>query len=946
MSGSHQETVIAMAQMMVRAQAPDGRLTREMIAGIVDQVLGIQPADTRAAVDRNAVIAELEARFAVWIGEAVSLVNNIGHVAWLTPERTEGRRFWKRYRGWLTRGMAENSVESLDRETERVLALLEDPDRPGPWDRRGLVVGHVQSGKTSNYIGLICKAADAGYKVIIVLAGMHNSLRSQTQLRLDAGFVGYESMPPQQELVRPALPVGAGDLDPRVRADTITNRNENGDFSKAVAQHFGITPGGKPLLFVMKKNVRVLSNLLEWVQSRVATSQDAATGQPLVRDAALLLIDDEADNASVDTGDLPLLPNGIPDPDYDPTRINGLIRRILRSFDKSAYVGYTATPFANIFIHDLAQAEDYGDDLFPRSFIINLPAPSNYVGPVQVFGLEPPNDDGTGGVDPLPLVRHIDDHAASLSMAERRGWVPPKHRNGHVPLVDGEDRVPASLSQAIHAFILACAARRARGQRAVHNSMLVHVTRFTSVQAAVRSQVEAELNRIRRRIRLEGDTTALRHLWQSDFEPTTARVIQLTNDPSLHEQSWDAISNHILPAAEAIEMKTINGSAKDVLDYEIAKETGLSVIVIGGEKLSRGLTLEDLSISYFLRPSGMYDALMQMGRWFGYRPGFLDLCRLYTTADLQDWFEHITMASEKLRAEFNHMASVGGTPKDYGLRVQSHPALMVTSRVKMRHGQDMRVSFAGAILETTVFHRDPEIIQRNYAATQRLLDRLGVPTEGSPSRDRPGGRTNHWRNSLLWNAVPAADVITYLGEMRTHPDAREVDSDLLRRFINQQNTAGELTRWTVMIVSGETEWVDPIQSGMRLVVRGPHPERDQSGGRFVIRRLLNPRDETIDLDLPRYERAWQRTIQDWRIDPGRSRRKDQPDTPSGPCIREQRSATDGLLLLYPLSPEEAKVDSILPLIGFGLSFPASQNARQVTYRVNNVYLQQEGGDAT
>jgi hypothetical protein len=263
----------------------------------------------------------------------------------------------------------------------------------------------------------------------------------------------------------------------------------------------------------------------------------------------------------------------------------------------------------------------------------------------------------------------------------------------------------------------------------------------------------------------------------------------------------------------------------------------------------------------------------------------------------------------------------------------------------MRHGQEMRVSFAGAILETTVFHRDPGIIQRNYAATQRLLDRLGAPTEDSPSRDRPEGRVNRWQGSLLWRGVPATEVITFLGEMRTHPDAREVDSELLRRFIEQQNRIGELTGWTVMIVSGETQWDDPIRPGILLVGRAPHPERDQSGGRFVIRRLLNPRDETIDLDLQRYERALQRTIQDWRADPGRSRRKDEPDAPSGPCVREQRSATEGLLLLYPLSSEKGEVASPLPLIGFGLSFPASPNARQVTYRVNNVYLQQEGGDA-
>jgi hypothetical protein len=274
---------------------------------------------------------------------------------------------------------------------------------------------------------------------------------------------------------------------------------------------------------------------------------------------------------------------------------------------------------------------------------------------------------------------------------------------------------------------------------------------------------------------------------------------------------------------------------------------------------------------------------------------------------------------------FNYMASVGGTPADYGLRVQSHPALLITSRVKMRNGQQMRVSFAGAILETIVFHRDTEIIQRNYAATQRLFNRLGPPSETNPIRDRPEGQRNRWQGSLLWRNIHPAEVITFLGEMRTHPDAREVDSELLRRFIEQQNAIGELTNWTIMIVSGETAWDDPIRARVLLIDRGPHANRDRSGGRFVIRRLLNPRDETIDLDLPEYERALQRTIQDWQVDRGRSRRREPPDAPSGPCIREQRSPRDGLLLLYPLSPKKGEVDSPVPLTALAL---ASRRARR------------------
>jgi hypothetical protein len=481
-----------------------------------------------------------------------------------------------------------------------------------------------------------------------------------------------------------------------------------------VANNFGINPG-RLLLFVVKKNARVLQNLLDWVKW-ASNSYDRATERQIVVNVPLLLVDDEADNASVDTGLQQFDEDGQPDEDHNPTRINGLIRQILFSFEKSAYIGYTATPFANIFIHERGTTAEHGDDLFPRSFIMNIPAPSNYAGPVRIFGLD--NDRDEELRRPLPLVRHVSDHETG----DRVGWMPERHRNGHQPLHNGQPQVPSSLSEAIQAFILAIAARRARGQINEHNSMLVHVTRFTSVQAEVKRQVEEELRRITRRLRLgEGagtDTVMshLRRLWEEDFVLATEDAIEEIEDPAITILSWEDVEIHIPQAAEDIRVMAINGTSGDVLAYQSSRETGLNVIVIGGDKLSRGLTLENLTVSYFLRASRMYDTLMQMGRWFGYRPGFLDLCRLYTTGDLHDWFEHITEASEELRQEFDHMARVGGTPRDYGLKVKSHPALLVTSQVKMRNGMDMQLSYAGSISETTVFHRGAEHVRRNFEA--------------------------------------------------------------------------------------------------------------------------------------------------------------------------------------------------------------------------------------
>ena len=948
------ETVLVMAQVMIQNKIADGALSREAIAETVERVLSIDPS-WREAVDSDRLTRDLETRFNVWIGRETTLEGNDDHVRWLDAERTQGWRYWPRYRQHLESSWAPSSIDSLDRVTDRVLSLLEDPNREGAWDRRGLVVGHVQSGKTSNYIGLISKAADAGYKLIIVLSGLHKNLRSQTQMRLDEGFLGYETLPlPPQELhTRDLRTIGVGlvDPDPAIRPDYVTNRADNGDFNRTVANNLGINPGGRPLLFVIKKNVSVLRNLQSWVD-RVADVREAETDRPIVRNVPLLVIDDEADLASVDTRQQDFDEKGQPDPEHDPTAINRCIRRFLFCFEKSAYVGYTATPFANIFIHEQGTTAEESEDLFPRSFIMTLPAPSNYVGPVRIFGLDP-DDDVANAVEPLPLHRPVTDHAESLDPREREGWMPPRHGNGHFPRHEGDDGLPPSLRQAVYAFVLSCAARRVRGHSGKHNSMLVHVTRYTIVQHAVFSQVESLLQQLRRRlVRGEGASEAtivfdLRRIWEQDFVPTTAAIKQQIDDPEIIDVSWDQVEEHLAHVVSDISVREINGTAGDVLDYDAHHATGLNVIAIGGDKLARGLTLEGLTISYFLRASRMYDTLMQMGRWFGYRSGYLDLCRLYTTPDLAEWFQHITEANEELRQEFDHMVAVGGTPKQYGLRVKSHPALMVTSRVKMRHGTELQLSFARSVSETVVFHRDAHNISMNFNAADQFIRRLGAPSETDPMRSRPNGGMHRWSGTYLWSNVSAEEVMTFLDSYTTHDSAVRVHSRILREFIEMQVEVDELTSWTVALMSGGRAG-KYVVGGRNIAMSERSPSSrssryQQEKERYVIRRLLAPRDEAIDLGLEDYEAALQMTIDSWREDPGRSRRQQEPTTPSGPSIRERRNARNGLLLFYPLSPTGDHVDGDVPVIGFGISFPRSPRARTVTYTVNNVYSQQEFG---
>ncbi len=381
------------------------------------------------------------------------------------------------------------------------------------------MVGHVQSGKTGNYTGLICKAADAGYKIVIVLAGLHNNLRSQTQVRLDEGFLGYETAPNPDDLSLAG--VGLIDRDPYIRPNYATNRSNSGDFTPKGTRNLGISPEQRPWLFVVKKNKTVLDRLLRWVRNHVADATDPETGRKIVTHLPLLIVDDEADHASVDTGEQVYDEQGKPDPEHEPTTINRLIRRILNTFTRSAYVGYTATPFANIFIHDRGRTADEGPDLFPSAFIINLAAPSSYVGPARIFGI----NDGTQRSGSLPLVRHVTDHASADGST---GWMPLKHKSIHTALVDGVPALPGSLKEAIEAFILVCAIRTYRGQGNEHSSMLVHVTRFTNVQKQVVAQIEEHVRHIRQRLLRSiddgGIRIRLRRLLEEDFAPTSSRI--------------------------------------------------------------------------------------------------------------------------------------------------------------------------------------------------------------------------------------------------------------------------------------------------------------------------------------------------------------------------------------------------------------------------------------
>ncbi|MEV0731878.1 Z1 domain-containing protein [Polymorphospora sp. NPDC050346] len=907
------------AVRVVLAMLPqDRQATPDEIDKSVDLVTGMQVAMGRM-VDRAVLKREIESRVVVWQDDAVGLEDPANHIEWLPEARAERSwEFWDRYRRYMedVRTLPPLVVRRLDASADRILRKLEDPQRPGRWRRTGLVVGQVQSGKTGNYIGLACKAADAGYKLIVILAGIHNSLRSQTQLRVDEGLLGFDTQYQQRsDEATNSFRIGAGAMSgaPRLKIASLTNSAETGDFKRTVAHSMNLPIGNYPVVLVVKKHRSILEYVRKWIVE--VEGHAAADGQPkIVRDVPILVIDDEADHASVDVSR---------DEDTDPSAINKAIRNLLNSFDKAAYVGYTATPFANIYINPDADHETFGPDLFPDSFIESLPAPSNYFGPERVFGLRA-DDPDEESVEPLPVYR---------SVADNDVWMPPKHRKSWQP----PDPLPESLEQALDAFILTCAARRARDRRHEHNSMLVHVTRFTDVQRIVHEQITNYVDMTRNRLRDTHSDQAglvlerLRRLWEGEFVPTTATFPA----DAATRLGWNDIVAELRPALQKIEVKAVNGSSSDALDYYENRRTGLSVIAVGGEKLSRGLTLEGLSVSYYLRTSSTYDTLLQMGRWFGYRPGYEDLCRLYTSEALRDAYIEITAADNELRRDFEEMAALDQRPTTFGLRVRSSSAgLAVTAANKMRRGIKVRLSYSGDIPETTIFSLRERAVRDNFLNLVRFVNHLDTTHEAKE------------KGSVVWTGVSPYEIVDgfFAGYIPDRGSYR-VRPAFLTEYIRRCASVGELSHWTVRLVNSSQG--NDFKIGTRevgLVTRKPNV--DIVDDRYSIRRVLSPADESFDLSEDQYDRALAATRKlalDKPLRPGKTRR--EPEVPTGKPLRRVRRVDQPLLLLYPLQhPDDSLCPDRSPIVGYAVSFPFSEHPTETEYVVNDIWRKQEIDD--
>ncbi len=875
-------------------------------------------------VDKKELERYVIYEYDIWTDDIRIIEKEEARRPWLAGNKSKIEwGFWNRYKWYLEekKKFPPKTLQSIDKLTDRTLDALFEPTQKAQIDKRGMVVGQVQSGKTANYTGLICKAADAGFKMIIVLAGIHKNLRSQTQLRLDEGFLGFDT---QQERVNKNnnLWIGVGEQrsNRHLIAHSLTSSLDNGDFNAGAANALALNfYTNDPIIAVVKKNAYVLNRLEQWL---AAQSTETSDGDKIIRNKPLLIVDDEADNASINTKR----------DDLNPTRINGQIRNLLRLFQKSAYVGYTATPFANIFI-PLNE-----DNLFPRDFITNIPAPSNYIGPDKIFGFEP-LEEGEEPIDTLPVVHRIDDYHA---------FVPDRHkRDDQLPV-----SVPESLKTAIKCFILTCAIRRLRGQGSEHNSMLIHVSRFTNWQAHIKELVENVFNYYRLGIEQNNSLilNEIRETFENDSEGYLSYVTtssQILNsklaglDPNIKVHSWKEVLPFLHPSATKIQVKEIHGGAKDVLDYQAydkkyireGEEAGLSVIAIGGNKLSRGLTLEGLSVSYYLRASRMYDTLMQMGRWFGYRPGYVDLCRLFTSRELNEWFCHITLASEELRKEFNYMSNIAGsTPEQYALKVRTHPGvLQISATNKIRTAVNVNISWSGVLIESYKLSKRTKDIATNLANLKKLVSSFSSAPEEK-------------KGNFLWTNIPASDIVTFISNF-VAPDNPMASPERLGEFIVEKQKDNELDTWHVALMSSRSKNKDTLISNYRIwLFDRTDAEENNSDEIYYIRKshIISPSHEFIDLTEEEYELALEKTLINKKSKAINPNEVKKPNYPNGNLVRndmEFKSARFPLLLLYLLNPEKAGLPNAEnPIVGFAIRFPGSKANTTITYAVHEQLL--------
>ena len=843
--------------------------------------------------------------------------------------------YFDRYKLYLRKeGFSIKVIEEDIAPTcEKILSRCANPKCESKHEqKRGLVVGDVQSGKTANYLALINMAYDYGYKIVVLLAGMTDSLRIQTQKRTDTGVIGAISDTIGNDIIY----CGVGEYNEDHYAVPFTNQGN--DFAKFIQKNLNaaISDFKKPVVLVVKKNKSILESVIKQLQSALKDFDSSS----------ILIIDDEADNASISTAP----------PGKDPTTINKCIRTIFNKFPIASYVGFTATPFANIFINP----EDIDDDfldLFPADFIVQLHAPGNYFGGYKVF----PREDS--GVLPRPL---------RLISEEENDFLPVIHKKDVAyPALAG------SVKEAILSFLINCVVRTARGHSTKHRSMMINISRFNNVQDLIYDRVDEYVKRLANVIEqtaclpleqfvMNADMKALYELYTSDefYKPVREGYYDSEEDLTYDAVPWETIQSGLYSEIKQLEIVTVNSrngkmsSRKDGLkqrfDYGNYEKTGARVIAIGGLVLSRGLTLEGLMVSYYSRNAGAYDTLLQMCRWFGYRPKYQDLCRVYMTQINIDSFSAVLAAVDNLKAQFAEMETQKKSPKDFGLMVRESPdsletTLLVTARNKMRSTEQIvcQLNYGGIYADTSKLLKTPAQNAENYAAFQELF--------GSLSFDYCGNR-------YMARGVWKQQIAEFISKLKVHYVNKRFDIQGLSEYIADSDV---FTQWDVVIATGDSTKYRTFMGveGLRATTRSFHTAG--ASDKFIRiggsnNRVLDPGILDSGLTHLTKEKRAEILIQ-----------KNIARKAAGKPEQKELTATDYLkerehpiLVIYPIelktevSDNEVKarfgsvseesravieaeksalykeVCSNIPLMAFAVAFPAKESPKKFTYRAN------------
>ena len=727
------------------------------------------------------IVSRLKQKLVIQMDVGIYIVDSEnGHQSWLPAKRADfDFFFWNRYKEYLEneKGWMAWDTAKLGQVSDEILDLCGDPSEDH-FSIRGLVLGDVQSGKTANYTAICNKAADTNYKIIIILAGMQENLRRQTQERLDAECTGRRSeyyLDPRAAQESKNTPVGVGRMSKNTSEKKIVAfTSVTKDFDSGILQNnnLGIENVNCPVILVVKKNKRILNNLITWLSTNNTLNPAGQIDLPL------LLIDDEADNASVNTKN----------PDEQPTAINDCIRRLLRLFTKTSYLGITATPFANIFIDP-----DNDEDLFPADFIYELKAPEAYIGAERIFG---------EAGDRKDVLIEIDTE-------ELESYFPAKHKKDYQVI-----GLPDDLYKAANYFLLANAVRDIRGDMTLHRSMMVHISLYVNVQKQIANYLRVWLEQVKSDLK----NYARLPLSKSEKIESIRQLHEVWEEFNLSEAAhmeWtEVLQNYLYRAIAPVDVREVNGRTHaSSLDYFNHKNDGLRVIAVGGNSLSRGLTLEGLMVTYFHRNTKMYDTLLQMGRWFGFRENYADLVKVWMSLEAIDWFGQITRAAEELKDEVAVMRNLNQTPRNFGLKVRQDPgALIVTARNKMRTATELKcvITLSGNLLETPRLIAQRSILADNEKVFKSFINSLS--NIGDPLRDDERTKGHYY-----WEHVPSESVAQLILNFKTNPWHLSFNGGALGKFIAEHDWPGG---WDVVLLNSGTgkEYPAEIKCGSESLV--------------------------------------------------------------------------------------------------------------------------------